>query len=126
MQPIKNLFANLPLPGAEESVEVLLGLPHTRIERIVSQGHTAPAAGWYDQPEHEWVLMLAGAGRLEFEDGSQCLLTPGNAIHIPPHRRHRVSWTDPTAPTVWLAVFVELPAPADLTAMSAPPDPGQP
>jgi cupin 2 domain-containing protein len=26
---------------------------------------------------------------------------------IAPHRRHRVEWTDPDAPTVWLAVHCD-------------------
>jgi cupin 2 domain-containing protein len=29
---------------------------------------------------------------------------PGDHVHIPAHRRHRVEWTDPAQPTVWLAV----------------------
>ena len=33
------------------------------------------------------------------------LLRPGDWLDIAPHRRHRVDWTDPATPTVWLAVF---------------------
>jgi cupin 2 domain-containing protein len=25
-------------------------------------------------------------------------------VHIPPHARHRVAWTDSQEPTVWLAL----------------------
>ena len=32
-------------------------------------------------------------------------LGPGDWLEIAAHRRHRVEWTDPTTPTVWLAVF---------------------
>ncbi len=33
------------------------------------------------------------------------VLEPGDHVHLPPHTRHRVEWTHPTQPTVWLAVF---------------------
>ena len=32
-------------------------------------------------------------------------LGPGDWVDIAAHRRHRVAWTDPEHPTVWLAVF---------------------
>ncbi len=77
-----------------------------RVERIVSQGQASPPGFWYDQDEAEWVLLLAGAARLRFADEPQDrLLGPGDHVHIAPRRRHRVEWTDPAAPTVWLAVF---------------------
>jgi cupin 2 domain-containing protein len=51
------------------------------------------------------VLVLSGAARLGFADGETVALGPGDWVDIAPHRRHRVEWTDPDAPTVWLAVF---------------------
>ena len=52
------------------------------------------------------VLLLAGAARLRFEDEPEArLLGPGDWVEIATHRRHRVDWTDPDQPTVWLAVF---------------------
>lgn len=32
-------------------------------------------------------------------------LMPGDFIDISAHRRHRVEWTTPEEPTIWLAVF---------------------
>jgi cupin 2 domain-containing protein len=50
--------------------------------------------------------MLSGAARLRFEDEPEARqLAPGDVIDIAPHRRHRVDWTDPSTPTIWLAVF---------------------
>ncbi|NML15034.1 cupin domain-containing protein [Azohydromonas caseinilytica] len=103
--PIGNLFASLPQHPASEVFDTLLDHDSVRIERIVSQGHTAPAEGWFDQDEHEWVLVLEGAGRLLFEDGREVELRRGDHLHIPAHVRHKVSWTDPQRLTVWLAVF---------------------
>ena len=101
-----NLLSPLPDADATEHVDALLTRPYLRIERIVSRGQASPPGFWYDQPEAEWVLVLAGAARLRFEEETEArLLGPGDWVDIAPHRRHRVDWTDPEAPTVWLAVF---------------------
>lgn len=101
-----NLLAAIPPAGEAEAVDKLLSRPGVRIERIVSFGHASPPGFWYDQDEGEWVLLLTGAARLRFADESDArTLVPGDCLDIAPHRRHRVDWTDPATPTVWLAVF---------------------
>jgi len=101
-----NLLRDLPDAGAGEVSETILAAPGLRIERLVSQGQASPPGFWYDQPEAEWVLLLAGAARLRFADEDEDrALGPGDWVHIAAHRRHRVAWTDPEHPTVWLAVF---------------------
>jgi cupin 2 domain-containing protein len=100
-----NLLADLPTSLPEELVQVLLTSPGLRAERIVSVGHASPEGFWYDQPEHEWVLLVAGAARLQFEgDPAAVEMRPGSYVNIPAGRRHRVDWTDPDRPTVWLAI----------------------
>jgi cupin 2 domain-containing protein len=101
-----NLLSPLPDATAGEAVEPLLTRPGFRLERIVSLGQASPPGFWYDQAESEWVLLLAGAARLRFADEAEPrLLGPGDWLDIAPHRRHRVDWTDPATPTLWLAVF---------------------
>jgi cupin 2 domain-containing protein len=101
-----NLLRDLPDAGAAEITDALVTRPGLRIERIVSFGQASPEGFWYDQDEAEWVLLLAGAASLRFEDEPEArLLGPGDWIEIGPHRRHRVEWTDPAQPTIWLAVF---------------------
>ena len=101
-----NIFAPLPDARAGERVEALLTRDGVRIERIVSYGQASPPGFWYDQAEGEWMVLLAGAAQLRFADESAPRqLAPGDWIDIAPRRRHRVDWTDPTMPTVWLAVF---------------------
>jgi cupin 2 domain-containing protein len=88
-----------------EVFEEVLQRPGLRIERIVSLGQASPPGSWYDQAEGEWVLLLKGAARLRFEDAEdEVSLWPGDHVDIAPHRRHRVTWTDPDLPTIWLAV----------------------
>ena len=101
-----NLLRDLPDAGAGEITDPIVAAPGMRIERIVSLGQASPPGFWYDQAEAEWVLLLAGAARLRFADEPDArLIGPGDWVEIAPHRRHRVEWTDPTQPTVWLAVF---------------------
>jgi cupin 2 domain-containing protein len=101
-----NLLSPLSDTDTAERTDVLLTQPGLRIERIVSYGHTSPPGFWYDQAEAEWVTVLTGRARLRFADETEGrVLAPGDWVEIAPHRRHRVEWTDPTVPTVWLAVF---------------------
>ncbi|MDD2558278.1 MAG: cupin domain-containing protein [Desulfuromonadaceae bacterium] len=100
-----NLFASIPAKIDEEVFEALLTRTNVRIERILSHGQSTPAQTWYDQDEHEWVVVLEGCGILEFEDGTEITLRKGDHLNIPAHEKHRVKWTDPDTVTIWLAVF---------------------
>lgn len=31
-------------------------------------------------------------------------MRPGDWINITAHRRHRINWTDPAQPSIWLAI----------------------
>jgi cupin 2 domain-containing protein len=88
----------------EELVETLLDAASLRIERIVSQGHSSPDGFWYDQPQNEWVAVLKGAARLQFENGQAVEMQRGDYANIPAHQKHRVEWTTPDEPTIWLAI----------------------
>ncbi len=99
-----NLLSNLPANLPEELTTVLQEGHGVRIERIVSTGHKSPEGFWYDQPENEWVMVLKGAARLQFED-RVVEMQAGDWINIPAREKHRVEWTSPDEPTVWLAVF---------------------
>lgn len=103
-----NLFDDLPASLPDELFQTLITGKHVHIERIVSHGHTSPEGFWFDQPRHEWVMVLKGAARLRFEWDDQAVeMRPGDSLHIPAHRRHRVEWTTPDEPTIWLAVHYD-------------------
>jgi cupin 2 domain-containing protein len=99
------LFDGLPERLPEENFLTLLDQPGFRLERIVSTGQATPAGEWYDQPQPEWVILLTGsAGLLIAGEPEPRPLEPGNWLLLPAHVRHRVEWTDPDRPTVWLAL----------------------
>jgi cupin 2 domain-containing protein len=101
-----NLFADLPPSLPQELCTTLLDTPNVRIERIASHGQASPDGFWYDQNQHEWVVVLKGAARVRFEEEAVDLM-PGDFVDIPAHRKHRVEWTTPDEPTIWLAVHYE-------------------
>lgn len=103
--PDGNLFADLPSDLREEHFQTILDAAAVRMERIVSRGHTSPAEGWWDQTQHEWILVLQGTGVLLFADGREITLNAGDHLFIPPHDRHKVIATAPDQETIWLAVF---------------------
>lgn len=104
----ENLFGDTPMPAdGSELVQTLLALSGACVERIVSTGQASPPGFWYDQPQVEWVAVLQGEALLRFEDEPDPRrLVAGDWITIDSHRRHRVDWTMPDTPTVWLAVHL--------------------
>ena len=102
---LANVFDALPDAGTDEAFDVLLARPGLKIERIVSRAHASPPGFWYDQPQGEWLVLIAGAAGLRFADEpAPRPLSPGDCLDIAAHRRHRVEWTHPDEPTVWIAV----------------------
>jgi cupin 2 domain-containing protein len=103
---IDNLFHLPPPPWPEEVLETLHQARGTRIERILSCGHTTPIGEFYDQEDDEWVVLLQGEAELTYEDGSTRRLAAGDYLFIPAHQRHRVSYTSSEPPCLWLAVHM--------------------
>lgn len=103
--PVENILDNLPTKLRDERFDELLRGDGFRLERILSTGHSTPAGQWCDQDQAEWVLVLRGSAQLQFEGEPEAVeLGPGDYVLIPAHCRHRVQWTDPRYPTVWLAL----------------------
>jgi len=100
-----NIFAALPTDRDAEHTETLENLGHGELQRIVSFGQCTEDGFWYDQDHNEWVLVLRGRAKLQLE-GSRNLteLGPGDYINLAAHTRHRVAWTTPDEPTIWLTV----------------------
>ncbi len=99
-----NIFENIPKELDEELFEKIISNKSVNIQRIISKGHTSPESGWYDQNESEWVIVLKGEAVISFETKSDVRLKNGDYLNIPPHTKHKVSWTIPNEETVWLAI----------------------
>lgn len=107
-EKLGNIFRTPSGAIEEEVVEALIETGKFRLERIVSKGQQTPPGEWYDQDRAEWVVMLTGNAHLRFEDTEELVkLAPGDFLNIAAHRRHRVEWTDPDEPTVWLALHYD-------------------
>ena len=76
-----------------------------RIEHIISQGHISPENFYYDQSENEFVAVLQGRAKLEFDNANILEFKPGDWVIIPAHVKHRVIYTSSNEPCIWLAVF---------------------
>lgn len=102
-----NLLAGLPItaPATELFETLAAATAGVEIQRIVSFGHASEPDFWYDQAQAEWVMLMQGDAILQFEGRPDLHLHAGDYCTIPAHQRHRVAWTTPDQPTVWLAVF---------------------
>ncbi|QQX81053.1 cupin domain-containing protein [Shewanella sp. KX20019] len=99
-----HILDNLPNDLTLEQFEPLVKTDSVLIERIVSAAHVTPEGEWYDQVRNEWVMVMQGAARLEFEGGKVVSLNQGEHINIGAHVKHRVAWTSEQTETIWLAV----------------------
>ncbi len=106
-EPPPNLLHVECGPGEQEVFEAVLRRPGVQIERIVSRGHTTPAAAPYVQDWDEWVLVLTGAARLRLGGSGEQSLAAGDYLLIPAGVSHWVTYTED--PTVWLAVHFDKP-----------------
>lgn len=97
-----NIFDLPKFPLTEELITVLAEGENVRIERIVSTGQVSC---WYDQKEAEFVVLLEGNAKIEYENGKTAALSKGDTLFIKPHERHRVCFTSSELPCVWLCVF---------------------
>lgn len=103
---MNNLFDHLPAALSEELCDTLVENASVRIERIVSFQHGSPQDFWYDQEQNEWVVIIQGSASIRIEGKEPPIkMGPGDFINIPAHQRHRVEWTSPDEPTIWLAIF---------------------
>lgn len=100
-----NIFGNLPSDASVEHFETIVQAEGSRVERIVTYGQGSPDGFWYDQAQNEWVMVLRGHAKLEIEGHTELVeLKSGDYVDLVAHTRHRVAWTTPAEPTIWLAI----------------------
>ncbi len=99
-----NIFRRIPDDRSKETFEILAQESGVKVERIISNGHSSPEDGWYDQDRNEWVILLRGAAVIAFEHGSTVTLREGDYLSIDAHEKHKVVSTSADPETVWLAI----------------------
>lgn len=100
---MKNIFENLEYPKGktQEKIEDLFSGKSFRVERILSSGQVS--SEWYDQEEEEFVCLLQGEAKLQYENGNILSLQKGDTLFIPTHQKHKVIYTSEHC--IWLCVF---------------------
>ncbi|HGY5554841.1 MAG TPA: Nif11 domain/cupin domain-containing protein, partial [Prochlorococcus sp.] len=89
------------------------------LELILSCSASSPEGFWYDQTDHEWIVILRGSASLKLKDPDAYVdLSVGDQLHFLPHRLHRVERTDPHPGTIWLALFWTQPKHSDGPSLS--------
>ncbi len=89
----------------KEQFKTLLRFKNVKIERIVSHGQKTPPGKWLKQGKAEWVVVLKGRAKVLLKGSRKPVsLKTGDFLFIPAKTPHRVEWTQPRKPTVWLAV----------------------
>ena len=100
---IQNLYSDSPA-ASTEAIEELVSGDGFYLEHIISRGDSSAPEDWFDQDHAEWVVLIRGKARLEFEEGDLDL-GAGDAILIPAHLRHRVAETSLDA--TWIALHFQ-------------------
>ncbi len=102
-----NIYKDLVADPRKELFENIIQSENIRVEKIISSGQSTPEGQWYDQATDEWVILLQGKAKLLFADGQEISLGEGDYLHIPAHKKHRVTYTQAQPPCIWLAVHWE-------------------
>ncbi|MFW5792667.1 MAG: cupin domain-containing protein [Bacteroidota bacterium] len=106
---IKNIYSPGKIPSEQEAefFEVLHQNKNIKIERIISKGHITDKNKWYNQKTDEWVLLIQGQAKIEFEENKIIELKSGDYILIPAGKKHKVIYTSKNPYCVWLAIHTK-------------------
>lgn len=99
-----SFLQDIPKSSTKEIFDTIIQNDNVKIERIVSYGQTTPKDFWYDQDEDEFVLVLDGIAKIQYQNSITYTLNKGDSLYIPKHQKHQVVYTQ--NPTIWLAVFI--------------------
>jgi cupin 2 domain-containing protein len=84
-----NFFNNIPNSLPKEVFETIIQTENLKIERIISKGQKSEESFWYDQDQAEFVSLLKGKARIQFETQT-VELAAGDYLNIAAHQKHRV------------------------------------
>lgn len=91
----------------EEVFDCLLKNENIIIERIITPNTDNPNSQWYNQDWDEWVLILKGFAKIEFDNNIIKEFREGDYIYIEKNLKHRVIFTQSDTNTIWLAIHLK-------------------
>jgi cupin 2 domain-containing protein len=100
----ENFFDSINLKTNKEQLSELIKGRSFTAEKIVSNGFTSPGNKWMSGVNDEWVILLKGSAKLEFECGDVLNLKAGDFLLIPANTKHRVIYTSKKPFCYWLAI----------------------
>ncbi len=100
-----NFFNSINLKSNKEQFTELIKGRSFTAEKIVSNGFKSPDNKWMSEDNDEWVMLLKGRAKLEFEEGVVINLKAGDYLLIPAHTKHRVIYTSKKPFCYWLAIY---------------------
>ncbi|MBS4013727.1 MAG: cupin domain-containing protein [Bacteroidetes bacterium] len=102
-----NIFNIDSLPIDSELFDTIFHNKNVKIERILSKGQVTKDGEWYNQETDEWVILIQGNAKIEFENHKIIELNSGDYIFIPSHQKHKVIFTSVDPICIWIAVHIE-------------------
>ncbi|MCX6157127.1 MAG: cupin domain-containing protein [Ignavibacteriae bacterium] len=101
-----NFFNSINLKSNKEKFTELIKGRSFTAEKIVSNGFKSPDNKWMSEVNDEWVMLLKGSAKLEFEFevGDVINLKAGDYLLIPAKTKHRVIYTSKKPFCYWLAI----------------------
>ena len=98
------LDVQVPCHGHENKYLLQQG-GNWRLELIVSCAFKNEDEFWFDQKEHEWLLLIRGEANLSIETLENRIdLKVGDHLYLSPHKLHRINRTDGFPGTIWLTL----------------------
>jgi cupin 2 domain-containing protein len=90
-----------------EFFETLQESSKIKIERIVSKGNSDNVDFWYQQEKDEWVILIQGFAKIEFEDGEILEMLAGEHVFIPRDKKHKIIETSTQPECIWIGVHAD-------------------
>ncbi len=100
-----NIFSKKINSQSDEVADTLYFSQNTKVERIISMGHKSPDGFWYNQSEDEFVILVQGSAKLEFENNEEICLEKGDSLLIPAYKKHRIIYTSINPQCIWICIF---------------------
>jgi len=100
----KNIFTKPKVGDEEEIFDELVKGDNISVEKIFTAKAFKQPGKWYDQEKDEWVLLLQGNAKLEFEEENIVNLNKGDYLFIPAHKKHRINKSSDEPNCIWLTI----------------------